>query len=226
MGDNKRIKQALLLDQDTSKLHKYYNDWSQQYDEDVNAENYAGPRTIASLVVALYRDQDGANSPNARADSSILDAGCGTGLAGAALKDKGFSNIVGVDLSPNMVVQAEKTGAYQALCGDVDLNQPIGPQIARTSNLRADQTSNFDVTVCVGVFTLGHVPPSVLFHLIDVTRSDGLVLVTVREEYFINHNFKEVCQQIESSGRATVEHERWDNYVSYDRALYLALRVS
>ncbi len=64
-----------------------------------------------------------------------------------------------------------------------------------------------------------------LVDLVEVTRSDGLVLVTVREEYFKENNFKEVCEQLEMSSKVIIENKRWDDYVSYDRALYLALDV-
>ncbi len=46
---------------------------------------------------------------------SIVDFGCGTGLAGKHLKDLGFENIHGLDLSLYMIDKAECTEAYQTL---------------------------------------------------------------------------------------------------------------
>lgn len=46
----------------------------------------------------------------------VLDAGCGTGLMAAALAEAGgWSDLVGVDLSPEMVARAEARGVYDAL---------------------------------------------------------------------------------------------------------------
>lgn len=48
----------------------------------------------------------------------VLDLGCGTGLCGLRVRPRA-SHLVGVDLSPAMVSQAEARGLYDALvCGD------------------------------------------------------------------------------------------------------------
>jgi len=45
---------------------------------------------------------------------TVLDLGCGTGLAGVALRDR-VSRLDGVDLSPEMIRQAELKGVYDRL---------------------------------------------------------------------------------------------------------------
>jgi len=40
---------------------------------------------------------------------------CGTGLVGKHLFDKGFKNIYGIDLSPNMLEEASVKGVYREL---------------------------------------------------------------------------------------------------------------
>ena len=47
-------------------------------------------------------------------DLDILDAGCGTGLCGPLLRPYA-RKLVGVDLSPKMLVRAQSTGCYDAL---------------------------------------------------------------------------------------------------------------
>ena len=39
--------------------------------------------------------------------------GCGTGLAGVALKAKGYTNIDGLDASGEMIKKSEEKGAYR-----------------------------------------------------------------------------------------------------------------
>jgi predicted TPR repeat methyltransferase len=53
------------------------------------------------------------------AGASVLDLGCGTGLAGALLRPQA-ARLEGVDLSPGMLEQARRRGIYDALaCGDI-----------------------------------------------------------------------------------------------------------
>ena len=41
--------------------------------------------------------------------------GCGTGLVGQYLKERGFLHVVGVDASPGMLEKAKEKDAYEAL---------------------------------------------------------------------------------------------------------------
>ena len=48
-------------------------------------------------------------------DAHVLDAACGSGLTGAALRDLGYAHIDGIDISPALLDLAERTGAYERL---------------------------------------------------------------------------------------------------------------
>ena len=47
--------------------------------------------------------------------AQILDFACGTGLVGQNLKEAGFANISGLDISPKMLEKAEQKGCYNQL---------------------------------------------------------------------------------------------------------------
>jgi predicted TPR repeat methyltransferase len=49
------------------------------------------------------------------ASTPILDAGCGTGLAGDCLRVLGYGELVGIDLSEPMLAHAARLGIYAAL---------------------------------------------------------------------------------------------------------------
>ena len=86
----------------------------------------------------------------------ILDAGCGTGLVGIELKKNGYSNIVGVDFSQNMLGLIPKN-IYKKI-EKIDLNKPL-----------KFKTDMYDVVMCVGTFTYGHVKPKALEELIRIS---------------------------------------------------------
>ena len=75
-----------------------------------------------------------------------LDLGCGTGLSGIAFRDKISDELVGVDLSPEMISKAKERGCYNSLhVGDV------------TSCLTEQEESYFDfVTACDVLVYLGN----------------------------------------------------------------------
>lgn len=79
----------------------------------VDQLKYRAPGVLAAALWELRADKDGF--------AAVLDLGCGTGLIGAALVQHfAIQNLVGVDLSPNMLREAEKRGLYGALiCDDV-----------------------------------------------------------------------------------------------------------
>jgi len=73
----------------------------------------------------------------------LLDLGCGTGLLGQVLKEKyGFDNIVGLDVSEEMLARAREKGVYKRLvCSYV-------------TNDRVDDIKNaeYDAVLAAGVF--------------------------------------------------------------------------
>ena len=87
------------------------------------------------------------------ASAPIVDAGCGTGKVGIALRDAGWGGgLIGLDLSGGMLGQAAKSGAYDALIRGSLYDLPFSD----------DQAA---ATVSSGVFTLGHVGGEALAEL-------------------------------------------------------------
>jgi predicted TPR repeat methyltransferase len=91
----------------TRALHTYvrtlFDQYAPRFDRALEDLSYAAP--------ALLRD---AVSRHGRRFGTMLDLGCGTGLAGAALRPQ-VDWLVGVDLSPNMIEQARQKGLYDRL---------------------------------------------------------------------------------------------------------------
>jgi predicted TPR repeat methyltransferase len=88
-----------------------FDDYAPRFDSHLTVElDYRAP---ALIVDALDRLAPG------RRFSLALDLGCGTGLMGAAVRDRTL-RLEGVDLSPVMVAEAARRGVYDAVeAGDL-----------------------------------------------------------------------------------------------------------
>ena len=117
-------------------LLKYYQNWTKKnkYNQDMVDLNYTAPKETVLLLKKYALNNK----------CKILDAGCGTGLVGIELKKNGYSNIVGVDFSQNMLGLIPKN-IYKKI-EKIDLNKPL-----------KFKTNMYDVVMCVGTFTYGHV---------------------------------------------------------------------
>ncbi|MFH8492473.1 class I SAM-dependent DNA methyltransferase [Streptomyces longisporoflavus] len=192
-------------------LTDYYDGWATTYEKDAHSLGYVGPRKIADLFAE-------ARSRHLSATEEIvaLDAGCGTGLVGPPLTERGVTILDGIDLSHEMVTEAAKTGAYRVLSSGVDLN--LG--------LRETAAGIFDVTVSCGVFTTGHVRPAALDGLLRVTRTGGLVVFTTSQRYLERSSVVEHVEGLVAQGRTRVLERREDQpYLVDERAHYWVLQV-
>lgn len=147
---------AVYAAKSPQELQSVYNDWAASYDTDLDSLGYSAPQKAANVLAQLL-------PPTSQ--TRVLDAGCGTGLVGAALSRHGFKHIDGADLSPGMLKQAAKTGAYENL-KEVDLSKPL-------------EGTNYDAVICVGTLTEGHVGPEALRHFAEAVKPGGLVVATV-----------------------------------------------
>ena len=68
---------------------------------------------------------------------AVLDAACGSGLTGSAMKTLGYTRIDGIDISPRLLDIAQTTNAYEQLLGqdtervarELELYIPPGPRL-------------------------------------------------------------------------------------------------
>ncbi|MEO8859737.1 MAG: tetratricopeptide repeat protein [Burkholderiaceae bacterium] len=83
-----------------------FDSFAQSFDAKLSALDYRAPQFVGDVVAGLM----GRPQPRWR----ILDAGCGTGLCGPYLRPYA-KDLVGVDLSANMLGLARKRGIYDRL---------------------------------------------------------------------------------------------------------------
>jgi len=129
-----------------------------------------------------------------------LDAGCGTGLVGIELKKCGYSNIEGIDFSQNMLDLIPKS-IYKKI-EKVDLNKPL-----------KFETNMYDVVMCVGTFTYGHVKPQALDELIRITKNKGLICFTINEGIYEEYGFDNKIKELSDNKLWNVKEFFKSNYI-------------
>lgn len=155
-----------------------YNQWSRSYDADNLRRGFRLPPLGAGLLARYL----------GRAQGPVLDAGCGTGLVGETLGVLGYGPLTGCDLSPDMLVAARRTGAYDALI-EADLGQPL-----------PFDPGHFAGFICVGSFGPGHAPPLSLQHLAQVTRPGGYGVFNLLEATYEAQGFAAMIEDLTAAG--------------------------
>ena len=175
------------------ELLKYYQDWTDnnKYNKDMVDWNYTAPQETVSVLrkYALKKN------------SRILDAGCGTGLVGIELKKYGYLNIEGVDFSQSMLDLVPQN-IYQKI-EKIDLNKPL-----------KFKHNIYDVVMCVGTFTYGHVKPHALDEIIRITKNKGLVCFTINEGIYEEYGFDKKIKELTNNKLWNVKEFFKSNYIT------------
>jgi len=177
----------------SEELLKYYQGWADnnKYNKDMVDWNYTAPQEAVSILKKY------AFNKNFR----ILDAGCGTGLVGIELKKYGYSNIEGVDFSQSMLDLVPQ-GIYKKI-EKIDLNKPL-----------KFKDNMYDVLMCVGTFTYGHVKPKALDELIRITKNRGLICFTINEGIYEEYGFDKKIKELSDSKSWTVKEFFKSDYIA------------
>lgn len=164
--------------QSKEELEARYDVWANSYDHDL--VDVFGRDVGEPFVEMLIKH----TSPEAR----LLDVGAGTGLVGVYLQQLGYQNLVAMDMSAGMLVEAEKTSAYESVHRMI-----LGEPLNFADNL-------FDVCFASGVFTYGHAPSSAFDELIRITKPGGLILFTLQPRFYEISDFKKKQSTLEAEG--------------------------
>jgi predicted TPR repeat methyltransferase len=163
---------------DPREVADRYDAWASRYDADLTAWSYRAPAIVADTVVSRMPEAE-----------SVLDVGCGTGLSGRALRERGFrGRLIGRDISQLSLDLARQTGVYESL-EQADLQQPL-----------AFDDDSVDAVVCVGVMTYLPEVEAVWREFARVVRPGGLVVVTQREDIWDERGCPDVVDRLRDEG--------------------------
>ena len=170
-----------------SALTQGYDAWAASYEQDVREMGYCTPGHVADAVCRQFE----------RRDVRLLDVGAGTGLLGEEVYRRGFRQIVGIDASHGMLIQAARKGVYRLLSRMV-LGQPLG--VANQS---------FDGVMAAGVFSSGFVPPESLLEFHRIVRPGGWLVFSLKWDGNFKNAFLATIQRL-------VEKGLWQPYTASD----------
>ena len=187
----------------TDEVMNYYDEWGEgnKYDRDMIDWNYTGPKETVEVL----------NKYQKKKNIKIYDAGCGTGLVGVELKKYGFKDFYGADLSQRLL-DLVPNGLYKKLVKS-DLNKPI-----------LEDENIYDVVMCVGTFTFGHVKPHALDEFLRITKKGGLICFTINEGIHEEYGFDlKIKELLESNKWKELEFFKSDYIASKEVNAWLGL---
>jgi hypothetical protein len=171
---------------------------------------------VVSDLLGECVERDGADP----AALTVLDLGAGNGMVGEALSERGFGDVVGVDISPEAgeAVERDRPGVYSDyfVC---DLLDPPGKL----------EDTEFGAMTSVAALGFGDVPPEVFSAAFDLVEDDGWVGFTIKEDFLDDEDrsgFSDLIGDmlaagaIEEKGRRRYQH-RLD--VNGDALHYIAI---
>jgi len=179
MTQEQNLVQWVYASKSQQELRNRYDQWAKTYETDLDQDfGWIGPLRAVEMGVHYISK-----------DARILDAGAGTGLVGKLLAEAGYSNLVAMDLSEGMLVEARKKNVYQEFHQMV-MGEALG-----------FPSESFDAVVSVGVLTVGHAPASSLDELTRVTKPGGHIIYTLRPDLHEEGGFKEKHVELEVAGK-------------------------
>ena len=177
-NDTTRHNGLSSMSRNSKDVAQYYDNWAVDYDETLADWQYDAPDQVAEML-----------RMDLAPEAVILDAGCGTGLSGRALRAVGFKTIDGIDVSSCSLQIARSLGIYRTL-QEVDMQKtplPISDE-------------QYDGLVCVGVLT--YLPDSggTLRDFNRVVKPGGVVVLTQRSDLFVERSFQDVLKELSEEG--------------------------
>jgi len=156
-----------------------YQGWAATYDHDLlDRMAWKGHRAVAEMMANC----------SIPLDAAILDIGCGTGLCGQALYEKGFVKIVGLDLTRAMLMLAAiKSVSQSLLMADATKQLPLGDAC-------------FDVVCSAGLFSHGPVLPQHIELMLRPLKLNGIAIHTINGLAFDKLDYDRTLSRLTSDG--------------------------
>ncbi len=163
----------------SKSIAEYYDQFSNDYNTITSQWQYDAPEKVASML-----------AKNLPLEASVLDAGCGTGKTGIALRAVGFNTIDGIDISEESLKLAKDVKVYNNIkC--VDLQSFPFP-------LKNDQ---YDALISVGVSTYLPDTANTLQEFCRIVKPQGPIIFTQRTDLFMDRDVQSVLNALTAANK-------------------------
>lgn len=179
------------VDDRLSRMYTFAGDKQAQYDQ--WAENYESDLVNDLGYVAHLRSSEIFSDVVADKNARVLDMGCGTGLAGAALKNFGYTRVDGADFSAEMLKIATRRGVYRAVHRH-DVTRP------------AARGGRYEALISVGLFSYGIPHITDLHNAVNYVGRGCPCVITVNGSAWTEHHLEAALHAEANRQRFTVEH--------------------
>ena len=153
-----------------------YGKWAPTYDSDlIERIGYVVHLRVAEILLRQRSLINGA----------VLDVGCGTGLVGVKLREGGVDVIDGVDIAPQMLVEA---GKKRTKDDDPVYRNLIAADLTQSLDVRDKQYAGL---ISAGTFTHKHLGPDSLDELWRVAAPGAHCAIGVRSTHYEQAGFGE-----------------------------------
>ena len=116
----------------------------------------------------------------------ILDFACGTGLSGLALQQVGFTTLDGMDITPEMLSEAEKKGIYRNL---------ITVDVADETPIAQD---SYRIITAIGAIGTGAAPASCIHTILRALPKGGLMGLSLNDHALAEPEYETtLCQWLD-----------------------------
>jgi predicted TPR repeat methyltransferase len=192
-------------------VRRLFDQYAARYDASLTERlHYRGPALLHDAVEAAM----GAAGRPMRF-GAMLDLGCGTGLGGAAFRPF-VDRLVGIDLSPAMIAQAETKGLYDRLVS-ASIEDFLAGEIADGGTYQLVLAADVfvyvnDLAPIVAAIARVLAPDGLLAFTVETHSGDGVKLLpTLRYahgEAYVRHALENAALSPTSLAKASVRSEK------------------
>lgn len=186
-----------------AQLEEHYDEIALNYEGIYKRVGYPDPEKCQQMVSKFMSPHD------TKEDINIIDFGCGSGLVGEALRQDGFKNITGIDISQKMLDLAKSKSIYSnlekfELCQD----DHIGTFSMHLRN-------KFDFMTAAGLINNNYMDEKLFEQMLLSTKQCGYLVFTARFSYLGDFWYVDKLAELEKAGRIKFMHS--ESFFKYDQ---------
>lgn len=179
------------------EIIQFYDDFAEKYDETVfQQKDYIAFQLMPLWLLEALPGQK----------MTICDLGCGTGLGSCLFLEKRHE-VVGIDISPKMIEQAQKLPFKKLICHSLEERLPF-------------ENEEFDAVQMLGVMEFISDPKNLFKEIFRILKQGGLFAITIPEKNLYEKDLgifsfdrNEIEQTFNNQGFTIIKHEQFQGFV-------------